>query len=289
MADAVIHGDRDYLLGFNEPEHPVALQIGGSDPSKLAQAAKIGEQYGYNEINLNVGCPSDRVQSGQFGASLMARPNLVATCFSAMQTAVNIPITIKCRIGIDDQIPSETLSSFIETVSKAGCEQFIIHARMAWLEGLSPKDNRSVPPLDYELVKLMKIENPHLRISLNGGLETLVQAIQHSAGLDGVMLGRAAYHTPWMLSEVDALFFGEKPRAKRRSEIVHLLIEYAKTMEKKHPSTKALPRHIMGLYHGQVGARIWRRALSEPGGEIETSEKIKRAYEALLIAQDKAV
>ena len=285
VADAVIHGDRPYLIGYNECEHPVALQIGGSDPAKLAKATRIGADFGYDEVNLNVGCPSDRVQSGQFGASLMAKPELVAECFVAMQEAVDVPVTIKCRIGIDDQNPNETLPHFLELVSRAGCKHFIIHARKAWLDGLSPKDNRTVPPLDYDLVRQMKTKYPKLQISLNGGLETLQQAQDVSIGLDGVMFGRVAYHNPWMLSRVDEEIYGAEPSGISRDDIVAQLIEYAKTMEHKHPSTKALIRHIMGLYHGEIGARIWRRALSEADKSLLPSQKIELAYQALLNVQ----
>jgi len=288
VADAVIHGDRDYLLGYHQDEHPVALQIGGSDPAKLAKATRIGEEFGYDEVNLNVGCPSDRVKSGQFGASLMAKPELVADCFSAMQEAVDIPVTIKCRIGIDKQMPRETLPRFLETVSGAGCKHFIIHARMAWLDGLSPKDNRTVPPLDYELVRDMKARYPHLKISLNGGLETLDAAQQASVGLDGIMFGRAAYHTPWLLTGVDEQIYGEEPCAMTRDEIVIRIIDYAKIMEQKYSSTKAITRHIMGLYHGQIGARVWRRSLSDADKNLLPSQKIERALGAIICARDKA-
>ena len=289
VADAVIHGDREYLIGFDAREHPVALQIGGSDPEKLAKATRIGEEFGYDEVNLNVGCPSDRVQSGQFGASLMAKPELVADCFSAMQGAVDIPVTIKCRIGIDEQNPRETLPHFLETVSGPGCKHFIIHARMAWLEGLSPKDNRTVPPLDYDLVQDMKAQFPDLTIVLNGGLETLAQAQEHVDNLDGLMFGRAAYHTPWMLSDVDHVVFGDAKNDITRDDIVFKLIDYARSVEQELPSTKALIRHIMGLYHGQIGARIWRRALSEAGRELLPSQKIEQAYGALLYAREQAI
>ncbi len=287
VADAVIHGDRPYLIGYNECEHPVALQIGGSDPTKLAKASLIGEAFGYDEINLNVGCPSDRVQSGQFGASLMAKPDLVAACFEAMQENLKIPVTIKCRIGIDEQEPNESLPHFLEIVSAAGCQHFVIHARKAWLEGLSPKDNRTVPPLDYGLVRQMKESYPNLQIVLNGGLEDLDQSQDVSQGLDGVMFGRVAYHNPWILSQVDAKIFGEEASNFSRDDIVQQLIDYAKSMEGKHPSTKALIRHIMGLYHGQTGARLWRRALSEADKSLLPSQKIELAYRAILTAREK--
>jgi len=269
VADAVIHGPRDRLLGFDKIEHPVVLQIGGSDPVKLAEASKIGEGYGYDTININIGCPSDRVQSGRFGACLMAEPDLVAECFSAMQDAVSVPVTVKCRLGIDDQNIAQTLPDFLEKISKAGCETFIIHARKAWLKGLSPKENRDVPPLDYALVHKMKAEFPHLRIELNGGLKDIGNGILESEFLDGFMIGRAAYHTPWILTEIDSQVFDAKKCELTREVIVQRLIEYLRCVETEDRSSKALLRHIMGLYSGEPGARTWRRYLSEgaSGGE----------------------
>ena len=263
VADAVIHGDKDYLMSFNEEEHPVALQIGGSDPVKLAKASKVGEQFGYDEININIGCPSDRVQSGRFGACLMSEPDLVAACYSAMAEAVDVPVTVKCRLGIDDQNLDETLPEFIEKVSAAGATHFIIHARKAWLKGLSPKENRDVPPLDYGLVHAMKARYPHLEIALNGGIKTIAQAKAETGGLDGVMLGRAAYHDPWVLTEIDSSFYGEAGFTRSREDIVQDLIGYAERKQDEDRSTKALIRHIMGLYAGRPGARLWRRTLSE--------------------------
>ena len=263
VADAVIHGDKDYLMSFNEEEHPVALQIGGSDPVKLAKASKVGEQFGYDEININIGCPSDRVQSGRFGACLMSEPDLVAACYSAMAEAVDVPVTVKCRLGIDDQNLDETLPEFIEKVSAAGATHFIIHARKAWLKGLSPKENRDVPPLDYGLVHAMKARYPHLEIALNGGIKTIAQAKAEMGGLDGVMLGRAAYHDPWVLTEIDSSFYGEAGFTRSREDIVQDLIGYAERKQDEDRSTKALIRHIMGLYAGRPGARLWRRTLSE--------------------------
>lgn len=285
VADAVIHGNREYLLGFHTEEHPVALQIGGSDPAKLAEAAKIGADYGYAEINLNVGCPSDRVQAGRFGASLMAEPALVAKCFTAMQDAVDIPVTIKCRVGIDEQIPQEVLPQFLEIVSMAGCQHFIIHARKAWLKGLSPKENRTVPPLEYDLVRSVKTKFPDLTLVLNGGLQTLEQAKTEMGILDGVMLGRAAYHNPWILTQVDEMFFSEAPTQMTREDVVQNLIAYAKSIEDTDPTVKALSRHIMGLFHGEQGARLWRRCLSEADRSLSTSQRIKNAYDALVQAK----
>ena len=262
-ANAIIHGDRDYLIGFNPEEHPVALQIGGSEPSKLAEASKVGQDYGYDEININIGCPSDRVQSGRFGACLMEEPDLVAECYAAMKDAVMIPVTVKCRLGIDDQNLSKTLPEFIEKVSAAGCTHFIIHARKAWLKGLSPKENRDVPPLDYGLVHEMKAQFPKLEICLNGGLKTVETAKAASAGLDGFMLGRAAYHDCWILTQIDNVFYGAQTLTFSRQDIVNDVIAYAQRVQDNDRSTKAIIRHIMGLYAGRPGARLWRRTLSE--------------------------
>jgi len=279
VADAVIHGDKDYLLAFNETEHPVALQIGGSDPAKLAKAARIGEGFGYDEININIGCPSDRVQSGRFGACLMAEPDLVAECFAAMAGAVDIPVTVKCRLGIDDQDLDQTLPYFIEAVSKAGCTHFIIHARKAWLKGLSPKENRDVPPLDYGLVREMKSRFPELEIVLNGGLSSIDQAMREAKTLDGFMLGRAAYNDPWILTDIDHTVFGGAQFAQTREDIIEDVIGYTQSVEAKDRSAKAIIRHIMGLYAGQSGARLWRRTLSE------TITKAERPSDAIMAAR----
>ena len=282
VADAVIHGDKDFLIAYNPEEHPVALQIGGSDPVKLAKASKVGEQFGYDEININIGCPSDRVQSGRFGACLMAEPDLVAECYTAMAEAVDVPVTVKCRLGIDDQDLEKTLPEFIEKVSAAGCTHFIIHARKAWLKGLSPKENRDVPPLDYKLVHAVKTRYPHLEIALNGGLKTLEEAKEQSLGLDGVMLGRAAYHNPWILRQIDEMFYGGVPFEASREDIVQDLIQYAERKQDEDRSTKALIRHIMGIYAGQPGARLWRRSLSEGiSSGAKPSEIITLAAEAM--------
>ena len=281
VADAVIHGPRDRLLSFDEIEHPVVLQIGGSDPAKLAAASKIGENYGYDAININIGCPSDRVQSGRFGACLMAEPQLVSECFEAMQMAVSIPVTVKCRLGIDDQDIEETLPVFLETVSNAGCETFIIHARKAWLKGLSPKENRDVPPLNYDLVRRMKAGFPHLNIELNGGLTDISNSLEETQSLDGFMLGRAAYHTPWILTEVDEKVFDQESASFRRDDIIPLLVGYLKNIEDKDRSAKAMLRHVMGLYSGEPGARTWRRALSEGASSQEKpSNVLENAYKS---------
>ena len=264
VADAVIHGPRDRLLGYDKIEHPVALQIGGSDPKKLAQATKIGVGFGYDEINLNIGCPSDRVQAGRFGACLMAEADLVADCFKAMSDVTDKEVTVKCRLGIDDQDLARTLPGFIDVVSRAGCETFIIHARKAWLQGLSPKDNRTIPPIDYGQVQTMKARFPELKIIVNGQLADVNHAIEViDDKLDGAMFGRAAYNTPWILTEIDNVFFNLPNLSLDRLEIVERLIRYAEGQQDEDRSTKALIRHVMGLFAGQPGARLWRRTLSE--------------------------
>jgi len=263
VADAIIYGDKDFLISYNPEEHPVALQLGGSDPKKLSQAAIIGEKFGYDEININIGCPSERVQSGRFGACLMDEPELVAECYSAMQNAVDIPVTVKCRLGIDNQNLSETLPNFISIVSGFGCEHFIIHARKAWLNGLSPKENRTVPPLQYSMVHEIKNQFSNLEIILNGGLKNILDAKNNSLGLDGVMFGRSAYQDPWILTEVDEKFYKGPQYSKSRYDLIEDLIQYAESKQENDRSTKSLVRHIMGLYSGQMGARTWRRALSE--------------------------
>ncbi len=262
-ADAIIHGDRDRLLGFDASEHAVALQLGGGDPAKLGNAAKIGEAFGYDEINLNVGCPSGRVQSGAFGACLMKQPALVAHCVGAMRDAVAIPVTVKCRIGVDDQEPAESLFEFIDAVAQSGYNIFIVHARKAWLDGLSPKENRTIPPLDYALVRRLKRERSDLTVVLNGGLETLAQSNQALDGVDGVMLGRAAYGTPYILSDVDREIFGDPAPAPLREDVVRAMSEYLKAQFLLGVRPHSITRHMLGLFHGVPGARTWRRFLSE--------------------------
>lgn len=281
VADAVIHGPRERLLGFDACEHPVVLQIGGSDPTKLSEASKIGEGFGYDGININIGCPSDRVQSGRFGACLMMEPKLVGECFAAMQEAVSVPVTVKCRLGVDDQEVEETLPHFLKTVSEAGCERFIVHARKAWLKGLSPKENRDVPPLDYELVRRMKAEFPHLKIELNGGLSQIDEGKEESETLDGFMLGRAAYHTPWILTQIDSKIFGVSDYTLNRDDIALRLIDYLCSVEEVDRTAKALLRHIMGLYSGEAAARIWRRTLSEQTNSgAKPSDVVRLALQA---------
>ena len=266
VADAVIHGPRDRLLGFSDAEHPVVLQIGGSDPGKLAEATRIGAGFGYDAVNLNVGCPSDRVQSGRFGACLMREPELVADCVSAMMGATDVPVTVKCRLGVDDQDVERTLPHFVETVAATGCDTVIIHARKAWLQGLSPKDNRTVPPLDYDLVRAMKARFPALSIHINGGLTTLEDGLREAEGLDGVMFGRAAYQTPWMLTGINDGF------DLSREEVVERMIAYCERCERDGLQHRALLRHMLGLYAGQPGARGWRRHLSTMASQGRPAE-----------------
>ncbi len=263
-ADAVIHGKREQLLGLAAPdEHPVALQLGGSHPAKLADAAAIGETYGYDEINLTVGCPSDRVQEGRFGACLMAEPDLVADCVAAMQARVAVPVTVKCRIGIDDQDAEADFQHFVERVALAGCKTFVVHARKAWLQGLSPKENREIPPLDYGRVYRLKAARPDLEIVINGGIATLDEAEQHLRHVDGVMLGRAAYQTPYILAAVDRRIYGIPAPDPTRHEALARLLPYAAAHLEKGGRLNNVTRHVLGLYHGQPRARTFRRYLSE--------------------------
>ena len=270
-AQAVLRGDRARLLNFDPDEHPVALQLGGAEPTLLAEAAKIGADYGYDEINLNVGCPSDRVQSGRFGACLMREPNLVAECVGAMRAAVSIPVTVKCRIGVDDQDPEVALRSLIAQCKAAGVNTFIVHARKAWLDGLSPKENREVPPLDYPLVYAIKRENPELTIVVNGGIATLDEAEIHLEHADGVMLGRAAYQNPAILADVDHRLFGGARRSV--AQAVDAYLDYVASQLEAGVSLHAMTRHMLGLFNGRRGARQFRRHLSEhatrPGANID--------------------
>jgi tRNA-dihydrouridine synthase A len=260
-ADAVIHGERERLIGFSVEEHPVALQLGGSEPDKLAQAARIGEEFGYDEINLNVGCPSDRVQSGCFGAALMREPALVGDCVTAMRGTVRVPVTVKCRIGVDDQEPRGALFGLVEACAHAGVTTFAVHARKAWLKGLSPRENREVPPLDYGLVHELKRTRADLTVIVNGGIETLDQAEAHLTQFDGVMLGRAAYQAPAMLAEVDARFFGGLPREV--DDAVEAYIGYVAARLAEGVPLNVMTKHMLGLFHGRPGARAFRRHLSE--------------------------
>jgi len=259
---ALLHGDVARHLDFDHSEHPVALQLGGSEPEALAQCAGIGEERGYDEINLNCGCPSDRVQKGRFGACLMAEPDLVAGCVAAMRHSVAIPVTVKCRIGIDEMDPETCLYNFVGKIAAAGCRDVIVHARKAWLEGLSPKENRDIPPLDYELVARLKADFPDLSITLNGGITDVDAALAHLERFDGVMLGRAAYHNPDILPALDQAIFGSTP--KTLEEIVAAMIVYAdeQLAANPHLTLHAITKHMLGLNAGQRGARSWRRILT---------------------------
>jgi tRNA-dihydrouridine synthase A len=274
---AVRHGDRERLLGFDACEHPVALQLGGSNPRELAESARIGEDFGYDEINLNVGCPSDRVQDGRFGACLMAEPGLVADCVAAMKAAVRVPVTVKCRIGIDDQDPEQALDALARAVVAAGVDVLIVHARKAWLQGLSPKENREVPPLDYGCVYRLKAALPHVPIVLNGGIASLDEARQHLAHVDGVMMGRAAYQEPWRLLTVDAELFGApSPYADMKAAL--LAIEpYIAAHLAAGGRLHAITRHMVGAFQGVPGARAFRRMLAEQGVKPEAGLDILRA------------
>lgn len=282
VADAIIHGQRDKLLGYHPQEHPVALQLGGSDAAKLSEAVKIASDYGYDEINLNVGCPSDRVQSGTFGACLMREPEVVARCVSAMKAVASVPVTVKCRIGVDDQEPETVLPDFIARVVAAGADAIWIHARKAWLQGLSPKENRDVPPLDYPLVYRMKEANPGLFIGINGGITDLDQADEHMKHVDGVMLGRAAYHNTSILADVDHRIYGKAERAPDWMELRDKMMAYADDYVAKGGRVNHVSRHMVGLFQGMPGARRFRQILSSdatrPGAG---SEVIANSFAAI--------
>lgn len=284
---AVLHGDRARLLGFDGVEHPVALQLGGSDPTELAQAARIGAAEGYDEINLNVGCPSDRVQSGRFGACLMREPELVADCVAAMAAAVDVPVTVKCRIGVDEQDPEQSLFELVDRCAAAGIRRFTVHARKAWLKGLSPKENRDLPPLDYPLVWRLKRERPQLTVVINGGIGSLDEAQAHLAHVDGVMLGRAAYHTPAILGQVDRRFFGVGEEVGPY-EAVAAYRGYVRRQLAQGTHLAAMTRHMLGLFHGAPGARAWRRILTVEAVKAGAGlEVIDRALDAVSGAQRK--
>ena len=287
-ADAVIHGDRERLIGFSEPEHPIVLQLGGNEPAKMAEAARIAESFGYDEVNINCGCPSDRVQSGAFGACLMREPETVASCVSAMRAAVSIPVTVKCRIAIDEDPPKETLYNFVDQVSDAGCEVFTVHARKAWLKGLSPKENREIPPLDYDLVKALKQDRPDLTIVLNGGIKTIDDCAAHLDDFDGVMLGRAAYQTPDLLGLVDQNLFDPEVSILSPFEAVRDYRSYIEARLDEGVRLSSMTRHMLGLFSGMPGARLWRRVLSEkapkPGAGIEVLDEALEAVESRVFA-----
>jgi tRNA-dihydrouridine synthase A len=271
-APAVLHGDRARLIGFDPAEHPVALQLGGSEPHELAAAARIGEAEGYDEVNLNVGCPSDRVQSGRFGACLMREPALVADCIAAMRAAVSIPVTVKCRLGVDEQDEYEDLERFVEIVRATGCNVFVVHARKAWLEGLSPKENREIPPLNYARVYRLKRDFPELTIVINGGIGSVADVHEHLEHVDGVMLGRTAYHEPYRLAEIEHEIFGTP--LPDRDAVLARLKPYIDAHLARGDRLQHISRHILGLYQGLPGARAYRRLLSERAHRADAGYEI---------------
>jgi len=283
---AILRGDRRRLLGFDASEHPVALQLGGSDPRDLATSAEIGEDFGYDEINLNVGCPSDRVKDGRFGACLMAEPALVAACVDAMKRAVSIPVTVKCRIGIDDQDPETALDQLARGVIAAGADALIVHARKAWLNGLSPKENRDIPPLDYDRVYRLKVALLHVPIIINGGIADLVEAKAHLAHVDGVMLGRAAYQEPWRLLSVDSELFGEAAPFIAMKDVFEAMMPYIESQLAKGTRLHSITRHFVGAFHGVPGARAFRRYLAENG--VKPSACVNVLGDAIALVEDRA-
>ncbi|MCC8935100.1 tRNA dihydrouridine(20/20a) synthase DusA [Bradyrhizobium sp. Arg68] len=284
---AVIHGDRARLLAFDASEHPLALQLGGSDPSDLATAARIGEDFGYDEINLNVGCPSDRVKDGRFGACLMAEPTLVAEGVAAMKRAVKIPVTVKCRIGIDDQDPEAALDVLARGVIAAGADTLVVHARKAWLNGLSPKENRDIPPLDYDRVYRLKAALPDVPIIINGGILSLAEAKRHLAHVDGVMLGRAAYQEPWRLLTVDSELFGEAAPHATMKDVFAAMLPYIERQLAQGTRLHAITRHFVGAFHGVPGARAFRRHLAENGVRPGAGAEVLR--DAIALVDDRAL
>lgn len=283
---AIIHGDRRRLLGFDPGEHPVALQLGGSDPADLAAAAKIGEDFGYDEINLNVGCPSDRVKDGRFGACLMAEPALVAEGVAAMKRAVKIPVTVKCRIGIDDQDPEVALDVLARGVVAAGADALVVHARKAWLNGLSPKQNRDIPPLDYDRVYRLKAALPDVPVIINGGIGSIAEAARHLDHVDGVMLGRAAYQEPWRLLEVDPKLFGEAAPYATMKDVFAAMFPYIEDQLARGARLHSMTRHFVGAFHGVPGARAFRRHLAENGVRPDAGVDVLR--DAIALVEDRA-
>lgn len=288
-ADAVIHGDRNRLIGFSQVEHPVVLQLGGNEPDKMAEAARIAEAFGYDEVNINCGCPSDRVQSGAFGACLMREPQTVADCVRSMRAAVSLPVTVKCRIAIDEDPERETLFDFVGQVADAGCEVFTVHARKAWLKGLSPKENREVPPLNYDLVRELREARRDLKIVLNGGIQTLEDCLDHLAQFDGVMLGRAAYQTPALLAGVDCALFDRTVLSLTPFEAVRNYRSYIAARLDEGVRLSSMTRHMLGLFNGMPGARRWRRVLSEkapkPGADLAVLDEALEAVALSLAAE----
>jgi tRNA-dihydrouridine synthase A len=283
---AIIHGDRKRLLGFDPSEHPVALQLGGSEPADLATAAKIGEDFGYDEINLNVGCPSDRVKDGRFGACLMAEPALVAEGVAAMKRAVKIPVTVKCRIGIDDQDPEMALDVLARGVVAAGADALIVHARKAWLNGLSPKENRDIPPLDYDRVYRLKAVLPDVPVIINGGIGSLAEAKQHLDHVDGVMLGRAAYQEPWRLLDVEPQLFGEAAPCATMKDVFEAMFPYIEAQLALGARLHSMTRHFVGAFHGVPGARAFRRHLAEKG--VRSGAGVDVLRDAIALVEDRA-
>src|SRR5215216_1637385 len=273
---AVLHGDRTRLIGFDPFEHPVAIQLGGSDPRSLADCARIARDFGYDEVNLNVGCPSDRVQEGRFGACLMAEPGLVGDCIAAMRAAVRVPVTVKCRLGVDDQDPEGALDAMTRAVEAAGGAALVVHARKAWLKGLSPRENREVPPLDHARVHRLKAAHPDLQIVLNGGIGSLDTAAEHLAHVDGVMMGRAAYQEPWRLIAVDPLLFGEPARFDTIRSAAEALIPYIEREVARGTRFYAIARHLLGLFHAVPGARAFRRYLATEGVKPDAGAQVLR-------------
>jgi tRNA-dihydrouridine synthase A len=284
---AIIHGDRRRLLGFDPSEHPLALQLGGSDPRDLATSAKIGEDFGYDEINLNVGCPSDRVKDGRFGACLMAEPALVAACLDAMKRAVAIPVTVKCRIGIDDQDPEVALDVLARAVIAAGADALIVHARKAWLNGLSPRENRDIPPLDYERVYRLKASLPEVAVVINGGIASLAEAKHHLRFVDGVMLGRAAYQEPWRLLTADPELFGKAAPHATMKEVFEAMMPYIERELAQGVRLHSITRHFVGAFHGVPGARAFRRHLAENG--VKPGAGMNVLHDAMALVEDRAV
>lgn len=284
-AQAIKHGDRERLLGFSPAEKPLVLQVGGDDPVLLADCARTAADFGYDEINLNVGCPSDRVQSGNFGACLMAQPELVAECVAAMRAATPIPVSVKHRIGVDELDSYAHLAQFVETVAAAGCQRFTVHARKAWLQGLSPKENRNVPPLRYEEVYRLKRDFPHLWIEINGGIKTMAQTVTHLAQVDAVMIGRAAYDVPYLFAEVDRRCFGDELEVRTRSQVVQAMLPYVDDWTGRGLKLNSITRHLLMLFHGQPGSRTWRRLITEkaclPGAGSEVLEMALAAVQAV--------
>ncbi|RKZ36146.1 MAG: tRNA dihydrouridine(20/20a) synthase DusA, partial [Gammaproteobacteria bacterium] len=274
---ALLHGEPERFLAHHREEHPLAIQLGGSEPADMARCARLAEAAGFDEVNMNVGCPSDRVQSGRFGACLMTEPERVADCIVAMGNAVDIPVTVKTRIGVDENDSYEELRQFVDTVAAAGCRTFVIHARKAWLHGLSPRENREVPPLDYGRVHRLKVDCPELNIVINGGIRDLNQVEEQLAHVDGVMIGREAYRNPFMLAEADARLFGDRPRDRNQHDIVRAFLPYVKEQLEAGVYLSRMTRHLLGLFQGMPGARAWRRHLSEnacrPGAGAEVIER----------------